>query len=316
MHQGLNTRGYVSVITAALLWASSGTAGKALFISGMAPFDLIRIRVTLSALFIAITLALFSRPLLKIRPKDIGYLLVLCGGVMALCQSSYFLAISRIQVAAAILLQYLAPSLVALYSICFWKEKLTAFKLIALMLSLLGCYLIVGGYNLALLEMNRTGIMWGLISAVAFATYSLLGERGMHRYNPWTVHCYALLFAGVILNFIHTPVSYLSSSYSPIQWLGILYIVIFGTILPYGLYFVGISHIRSTRASITATLEPISAAVLAYVFVGEGLQPFQIIGGICVILSIAFLQWQRDHDTLSPEFIRNRKTVFTGSEFE
>ena len=303
-------------MTAALMWASSGTAGKALFLSGMAPFDLIRIRVTLSALFILISLSFFSRSLLKIRMKDLYYFLVLGGGVMALSLSSYFMAISKIQVAAAILLQYMAPSLIALYSICFWKEKLSTSKLLALVLSLSGCYLVVGGYNLALLQMNTAGILWGLASTVAFALYSLLGERGMHRYNPWTVHFYALLFAGVTLNFIQEPFHYLRVSYSLTQWMYSLYIVIFGTILPFGLYFVGISHIRSTRASITATLEPISAAVFAYVFVGEVLQPFQILGGACVIISIVLLQWQKEHDELSPEIIRRQKNLTKGNHRE
>ena len=313
MKPALITRGYLCVITAALMWASSGTAGKALFLSGMIPFDLIQIRITLSTLFILLAFGLFSRHILRIRLKDLGYFFVLGGGVMALCQSSYFLAISKIQVAAAILLQYMAPSLVALYSICFWKERLSAFKLIALILSLLGCYLVMGGYNLDLLQMNTAGIICGLASAVGFALYSLMGERGMHRYNPWTVHFYALLFASVTLNIIHTPFHYLSNSYSPTQWIYILYIVIIGTILPFGLYFVGISHIRSTKACITATLEPLSAAGLAYIFVGEMLQPFQLFGGACVIVSIVILQWQREHDELSPEIIRRQK-ILSGAD--
>ena len=309
MNPGIITRGYLCVMAAALMWASSGTAGKALFISGMAPFDLIQIRVTLSAISILMVLGVFFRDMLKIRMKDVFYFVVLGSGVMALCQSSYFMAISKIHVAAAILLQYMAPSLVALFSICFWKERLTVFKLLALMLSIAGCYLVVGGYNLKLLEMNTQGILWGLAAAVAFASYSLLGERGMHRYNPWTVHIYALLFASVTLNVVHTPFAYLSSSYSISQWMHIIYIVIFGTILPFGLYFVGISHIRSTRASITATLEPISAAVFAYIFVGEIFEPLQILGGACVIASIMLLQWQREHDDLSPEIIRRQKNM-------
>ena len=311
-NRGLSTRGYLCVIAAALMWASSGTAGKALFLTGMVPFDLIQIRVTLSTLFLLLTLGFFSHHRLKIRLKDLGYFFVLGGIVMALCQSSYFLAISKIQVAAAILLQYMGPSLIALYSICFWKEKLSAFKLVALVLSLFGCYLVVGGYNLALLQMNTTGIMWGMVSAIGFAFYSLLGERGMHEYNPWTVHFYALAFASVTLNIIHTPFHYLRGSYSPAQWMYILHIVIIGTILPFGLYFVGVSNIRSTRASITATLEPISAALLAYIFVGEMMQPFQIFGGACVIVSIILLQWQREHDELSPEIIRRQKNMSMG----
>jgi drug/metabolite transporter (DMT)-like permease len=69
-----------------------------------------------------------------------------------------------------------------------------------------------------------------------------------------------------------------------------LFIGIFGTIFPFGLYFEGIKRIQPTHASITATLEPISAGVIATVFLGEVMAPLQIIGGLVVIVSIIILQ--------------------------
>jgi drug/metabolite transporter (DMT)-like permease len=66
----------------------------------------------------------------------------------------------------------------------------------------------------------------------------------------------------------------------------------------------GINYIRSTRASITATLEPISAGFIAYLFLGETLEPFQVLGGILVITAIVVLQSQSEKDELTPELIR------------
>jgi len=300
-------KGYLCVIAAAIMWASSGTAGKALFQAGITPLELVQIRVTFSSVFLAIAFGVFSRHYFRIRLRDLFYFLLLGGVAMAVVQLSYFLAISKIQVAAAILLEYLAPILVALYSICFWKERLTAPKLTALFLAMAGCYLVVGGYDLQLLHMNRLGIMWGLIAAVSFASYTLLGERGMHRYRPWTVIFYAFLFASLSLNVIYEPFNYLRASYSVNQWACLLYIVIIGTILPFGLYFIGVNHIRSTRTMITATLEPISAAFMAFFLLGEVLEPLQILGGILVVAAIVLLQLQKEQDELAPELIRARK---------
>ncbi len=109
-----SAKGYVYVILAALMWASSGTAGKALFEGGMKAFDLVQIRVTLSSALIFMALLLFSRDLLRIRVKDIGFFVLLGSFTMALVTGSYFYTISKIQVAAAILIQYLAPILVAI----------------------------------------------------------------------------------------------------------------------------------------------------------------------------------------------------------
>ena len=297
-------KGYLCVAAAAVMWASSGTAGKALFTGGMSPFELVQIRVTVSTVLLGIVFGIWFRPLFKIRPRDLWYFFLLGGVVMALVQVTYFYAISKLQVAAAIFLQYLAPIMVAFFSICFWKERLTPGKVLALALSLGGCYLVVGGYSLHLLKMNQLGILAGLSSALCFAVYTLVGERGMHRYSPWTVLFYAFLFATITWHTLYPPFQYIRAGFTAAQWGWILYVSIVGTVLPFGLFFVGVNYVRSTRASITATLEPISAGLFAYLFIGESLQPLQMAGGAMVVAAIVVLQLKREQDDLSPANIR------------
>ncbi|MCF8082468.1 MAG: EamA family transporter [Deltaproteobacteria bacterium] len=297
-------RGYLCVMTAAVLWASSGVVGKALFARGITPFELVQVRVTVSTLLLAGVLGWRRRDLLRIRRIDLWYFLLLGGVAMALVQVTYFYAISKIQVAAAIFLEYLAPSMVALFSIIFWRERLTGLKLLSVGLSLAGCYLMVGGYHLELLRMNWPGILSGLASAVCFAAYTLIGERGMHRYSPWTVLFYAFVFATLTWHLLYPPFHYLTASYTAAQWGGLIYVSVMGTVIPFGLFFVGVNHIRSTRAAITATLEPVSAGVLAYVFLGEILDPLQVMGGAMVVAAIILLQLHREHDRLTPALIR------------
>ncbi len=98
---------------------------------------------------------------------------------MASVQITYFYTISKIPVMAAILLGYLSPILVALFSILFWGERCAPSTVVALVLALSGCFLVVGGYNLELLRLNRLGILGGLAAAASFAAYALLGERMM-----------------------------------------------------------------------------------------------------------------------------------------
>lgn len=298
------TIGYASVIVAALLWASCGTAGKALFGSGIPPALLVQTRVTLASLILGAFLAAWRPSLLRIGVKDLGFFLVFGGVFMASMQLAYFMAISKIQVAAAILVQYLAPVIVAAYSMAFWHERVTAKKAAALALSMAGCYLVVGGYSLRLVSLNLPGILWALLSAFAFAGTTLLGEKGMHTHNPWTSLMYALLFSAVSLNVAYEPLQILSVSYTPIQWGAILYIVVFGTLIPFGLYLTGVNYIRSTRTIITATLEPIAAAVMAFWLLGERLSVLQAAGGFAVISAVVLLQLEREHDERSPESIR------------
>lgn len=300
-----SSKGYLYVIGAAVMWASSGTAGKGLFLAGMTPFELVQLRVTLASLVMALGLGILAPGRLRIQLRDAGHMLLLGGLVMAMVQFTYFFAISKIQVVAAILIQYTAPVLVAVYSLLFWGERLTMYKALALALSLVGCYLVVGAYNLEILHMNRVGIIAAVCSAVSFAAYTLMGERMMHRYPPWTVTFYAMLFASVTWNVVHPPLEFLRSSHTMLEWGLILYIVLFGTMAAFGLFFVGVNHIRSTRATITSTLEPISAGFIAFIFLGEALEPLQILGAVLVLAAIVLLQVEREQTELSPELIRN-----------
>jgi drug/metabolite transporter (DMT)-like permease len=303
-------KGYLCVMAAAVMWASSGVAGKALFAEGMSPFELVQVRVTVSTLLLAMILGWFRRDLLRIRKTDLGHFLLLGGVAMSMVQITYFFAISKIQVAAAIFLEYLAVSMVAVFSIWFWKERVTWLKSFSLFLALAGCYLVVGGYSLDFLRMKWVGIVSGLLSAVCFAGYTLIGERSMHRYPPWTVLFYAFLFATLTWHIIYPPFHYLVAGYTLRAWCGLLYVSVMGTVLPFGLFFVGVNYIRSTRAAITATLEPVSAGVLAYFFLDERLESLQILGGVMVVAAIVLLQLQRERDEMAPSHIRMSRIDF------
>ncbi|MEZ4528599.1 MAG: EamA family transporter [Desulfobacterales bacterium] len=282
--------GYACVILAALLWAVSGTSAKYLFQNGVTPFQVVQLRITTAVAVLFLWFFLRRRDLLRIRSKDIVYFLILGSGAMAAVQFTYLLAISKIHVAAAVLIQYMAPGLIAIYSFVFARQKPEMTVIAALILAAAGCYLVVGGYRLDIFSMNRVGIISALLSAVAFAWYSLQGEYGMRRYPAWTVLFYALAFAAIPWNIFYPPLEAFTHSYSPVQWGWILYIAIMGTAMPFGLYLKGISHIGATRASITATLEPITAGIISYIFLNEVMEILQITGGLLVIASIILLQ--------------------------
>jgi drug/metabolite transporter (DMT)-like permease len=108
-----------------------------------------------------------------------------------------------------------------------------------------------------LLLFNPQGIVISLKDLPYFLALGIVGVTGMQ---------YAYLFSS---RFIHP---------------------LFSTLIPFGLYFKGIEHMRATRASIAATWEPVVAGVTAYFVLGEVLFPLQVLGGIGVIAAIMPLQ--------------------------
>lgn len=293
MHHSHSVRlGYIAVCVAALLWASSGNASKFLLQSEVTPFQLIQLRTTIAAVLLFSFLLFRRRDLLKIAQGDIAYFIIL-GIVLAVMLFTYLYAISRIHVAAAVLLQYQAPVLIALYSFFFQRKKLSVFTLAAIVGAISGCYLMVGAYNLNMFDMNKAGILSGLASAVALALYSVRSEYGMHAYSAWTVLSYALVVAAIVWNIIIPPFAAFAGHYSASAWGWIVYVSLFGTVAPFGLYNEGVKRIRSTHASITATLEPVMAGMIAYAFLGETLTPLQFAGAGLVISSVLLLQMQK-----------------------
>ncbi len=282
--------GYLYVSLAAILFAISGTSAKYLFNDGVTAFQLIQMRTTLAFAGLLTWICLKDPVLLKISIKNLPYFIGLGVFGIGSAQFFYLLAISKINVAAAILLHYTGPVFVALYVVFIQRHKLSFNSVLAILGTLSGCFLVVGAYNLQLFALNRVGIVAGILAAISFAVYSILSEYGMRKYTPWTVLLYGMLFAALMWNILHPPFEAFLHRYSPFQWGLILFIGVCGTIIPFGLYFEGVKRIKPTHASITATLEPISAGIIAAVFLGEMMGTLQIIGGLIVIVSIILLQ--------------------------
>jgi len=301
-------RGYIYILIGATLWGVSSVVAKSLFNIGLPPAELVQIRLTLATVTLLLVLLVFDRERIIISSKDLPYFLIFGFVGVAGVQFTYYYTISKIHVGPAVLIQYLAPVWVSLFAFLFQKEPLSKGKIVSLLLAVMGCYLTVGGYRIDLLRLNRIGIASGLFSSFFFAFYGLYGEKGLKKYDPWTLILYGFGFGAVFYWILISPMKMITGGYSLKVWMAFLYIAIFSTLIPFGLYFKGIERIRATRASITATWEPVVAGFSAYIVLGEVLYPLQVLGGIGVIVAVVLLQTAKEKASLSaPLQIRQRE---------
>ena len=290
MTQRHEWRGYLYIFIGTTLWGISSVVAKSLFTIGLTPAQLVLIRLTLSTLVLLLLLLFFGRRKLLIRVKDLPYFLVLGFVGIAGVQFTYYFTISKINVGPAVLLQYLAPIWVTLYAFFFQREPVTRWKIGSLFLAVAGSYLVMGGYQVDLFNLNRTGMAGGVIASLFFAFYSLYGEKGLRRYDPWTLIFYGFGVGAVLYWIVASPLDILTANYSFPVWLAFLYIAIFSTLIPFGFYFKAMEQLRATRASIASTWEPVVAGITAYVALGEILDPLQVVGGMAVIVAVILLQ--------------------------
>lgn len=285
------TKGFVAVIAAALLWGVGSSVAKFLFNQAISPFLLVKLRLTLSCLILVAGLVVFRPGLLKIDRKDWKYFACLGMGGMAMMQFFYFYTISLTNVATAIFLQYLSPVLMAAYAVLSRQETFTARRGIAVLLATLGgLFILLNSGGMA--GINLMGSISGFLAAVFMAFTTVYGRRGARRYHAVTVSVYSFGF-GAVLWWVILPGLWEPGTITVEHWLMFWYVAVFATILPFLLYFIGMSYLAPTLVGITACLEPVVAAVTAYLALGEQMGLLQMIGGALVIGAVILVQTEK-----------------------
>ena len=282
--------GYLFAIVAAAFYAVGGVIAKRAFELGMPPETLAEFRILLAfAVFLTLTLAFRRRDLLTIRRPDLPWL-ALFGllGVMAV-QLVYYQAIQRIPIGVALVIEYTAPLLILAY----WRalgRRVGLGLWIAGVLTIIGCYFVVGAYDAQLRQVNTVGALFATLDAVILAAYFLLAERLVHRYSSWALLCAGFGTAAAAWSIVRPPWllpwSALGGELGPY----VLGVVIIATVIPY-LFSVGaVRLIPAARVGLTSTSEPVIAAVAAWLLIGQSLELLQVVGGLIVVAGILVAQ--------------------------
>jgi len=296
--------GYAMVLAATCMWGINGTVSKAILSSGLSSLRLTEVRSTGAALALG-TALLVARPrLLRIRRGELLFLAVFGILGLALVQWLYFFAIHRLQIGIALIIQYLAPVLIALWARFVAKEPVRRRIWVALVLALGGLSLVVDlwhGFSL-----DTLGTAAALGAAIAFALYILLAEHAVGRRDPVSLLCLGFAVAAVFWAVIQPWWSFpaglvddrvrldgvLLATTTPI-WLLMLTMIVVGTILPFLLLVGALRHVSATRVGVTAMFEPVAGALVAYAWLGESLSAAQLTGGAVVLGGILLAQTSR-----------------------
>ena len=303
-------KGYALAALAAACWATGGLTAKWLFTAPSAatahwplpplgitiqPIALAGSRAFSAFVILAVALAMTRRRDLVIAVRDVPFFAVFGVAGLAMVHYSYFKTISLTNVATAILIEYLAPILVLVVSVLFLKHRLTWTLPVGVALSVSGSALVVGAIGGHGLVVSPPGVMWGLLSAVFFAGYSLLGTVAATRHSPYTTLVWGLGFASLFWFVVLGPTTVLSVFANPRTAAVVVFVAIVSTIIPFGAFLTALTYIAPTNATVTSTIEPVLAGVGAFALFGESLTPVQILGGLFVVAAIAVVQLPDHH---------------------
>ncbi|MBW4471507.1 MAG: DMT family transporter [Stenomitos rutilans HA7619-LM2] len=278
--------GLLAVITASTLWAVAANVASSLFQVGINAFDLAGIATLIATVALILVQTLREGlPRLSVRPSQF-----VLGILFVLFVAADYLAIARLPVAVAIVLIFTSPVLVVLWTAIVSRRLPSTKVLIALGLSVIGVALVSQLLAGNLAAFNWFGVSVGLSTALLFAAYTLLSEQISTTYSATTsllktFWVASLLWIGYFL-FHGFPVTLLESQTLP----KVVYMGIAGSLLPYLLYLWGMKHLQAERAAIVATIEPVIAAGIAWIWFGQQLTILQMLGGVLILIAITLLR--------------------------
>jgi drug/metabolite transporter (DMT)-like permease len=292
------------VTAAALLFAVNGTVSKVVMASGLSSLELTQVRAAGAALGFLAGLALVDRASLRVRPRELAFLAVFGVAGVAMVQWLYFVSIDRLPIGIALLIEYTAPILIALWAWAALKQPVRRRLWVALGLALAGLSLVVEFWSG--IRLDGLGIAAALAAAVAYAVYVLMAEHAVAARTPAAVLAYGFLFAALFWLIVRPAWRFpfgrvdedvsllgrLADLRTPV-WLLLLFVVLVGTMLTFLLVTAALRHITATRVAIVAMLEPVAAGLVAFAWLGESLGALQLVGGGVVLAGIALAQTAR-----------------------
>ena len=296
--------GYLMVMSAALLFAVNGTVSKVVLQSGISSLELTQVRATGAFLGFGLVLAVTRRESLRVRRRELPYLAVFGIAGVAFVQWLYFVSIGRLPIGIALLIEYIAPILIAIWAWAVFKERIRRRIWVALVLAVVGLGIVVEVWSG--LSLDGLGVAAALCAALAYAVYVLMAERAVRRRDPASLTAYGFLFAALFWAAVQPvwrfPAVRLDDSVSLLGhlerfslpvWLLLLYIVVAGTMVTFLLVAAALRHISATRVGIVAMLEPVAASAVAFVWLGESFGTAQLLGGAIVLTGILLAQTAR-----------------------
>ncbi len=281
--------GYLEVLGAASLWGSSGIFSVALFRRGMDAPDLALLRPLAGLAFLLVGAWLFRRSAFRVPRRGLLFMAGIGGAATAVFQVAYQMSTEAVGVPTTVALLYLAPAMVLALSGPVLGERPTRRQAVLAAVSVAGVWLtVLGGRDASIRLGGAASVVWGLVAGASFAAYTLLGRYASPRWGSVATVLHSTWSACVLLA-LAVPLLWgvpslpgEAGSAALLTAYGLLTIAVAAF-----LFYDALGRVPAGHVSILATAEPLVAALLATLLIGQGLSPVGWFGLALVVLGVA-----------------------------
>ncbi|MDY6047064.1 MAG: DMT family transporter [Anaerobutyricum sp.] len=290
-------RGIICTLIGGTAWGFSGTCGQYIFANcQMNSGTLASIRMLGAGILLCIfNLIVRKKSMFELwkHPVDAFRLVLFALGGLMFTQYAYLTAIGYSNSGTATVLQNLGIILLMVIT-CIMERKLPLkTEMMAAILALAGVFLLATHGNPSELVMSRSALEWGLIAAVAMASYTLLPRGLLEKWGTLVVVGFAMLIGGIVLScgfqIWKEPMDY---SWNIIAALFV--IVVIGTLAAFSLYLQGVSDIGPVKASMIGCVEPVVATILSTVWMGTTFAAIDLVGFVLIIGGVLLVSFKKE----------------------
>lgn len=285
------------LIFGAFMFAFNGIVSKLVLASGLSAWRLTQVRCTGAFIILLAYVLLRGGTTLKTSKAEIPWLAAYGVIGFAAVQVGYFIAIARMHVSIALIIEFTAPIWIVLYIRFIRKKFVPKLMWLSIGMGFLGLLLVAQVWRG--MTLNGIGVIAAFLDAFALATYFLLGEKLGAQRSTDTLTVWGLGFATLVwaiftplwdfpINVFTEKINLLGtfSKYELPGWVLILWIITMGTIVPYISILHGLKQLSAATSSVIGMLEPVIAGAFAWWWLGETWTFVQLVGGLVVIAGI------------------------------
>lgn len=287
--------GFILAVWTGILWGASSPVAQYLFkTEGIDSSWLTPYRLLASGVLLLAFAAVGKQDIFGVwKEKSSACRLMIFGivGMMGM-QYSFFAAVQETDAGTATFFQYLNPAILIIYYAVRERKLPGKRELLAVFCAVSGIFLIATHGNWHSLNVSPKGIVLGLLTAVTTCFYAVLPIPLLKKYPAEPVCAWAMIIGGIILAAVRRPWQ-MAVNLNSVVIIAFLVIVILGTILPFCFYLSALARIGAVYTGLMTSVEPVTATVLAAVFLGTAFERIDIAGFVLVLSTCFILNLKR-----------------------
>ena len=239
----------------------------------------------------AIWILIKRKSLIKIEKKDIFQLIILGLLNIPLNQYIFFMAIKLTTPPNLALAYALTPVYVLIISHFYFKERLTKFKVLGILVAIAGSVLLLLEHGLDLSSNFLIGNSLGLLASFSWALYTIMSRKFSLKYGPIYTTGLAMIWGFLLFVPIYLAVGAKGiTTISGIDWAYLFYVGFITAVVGYAMWNYALSKLDASKVSVFNNLQPILTTILAVIIFGQQITYIFVLGGILVIVGVILTQ--------------------------